>query len=85
LDKTIPAARGAAQNQGMTKTVTFLLAGLAAGGMLEPVALRALGNGLTSVAHTVLIATSLDTLQPGTWYIIGGLIVMALAVRASTR
>jgi hypothetical protein len=69
----------------MTKTVTFLLAGLVAGGMLEPVALRSLGNGLTNVAHTVLIATSLDTLQPGAWYMIGGVVVMALALRTSTR
>lgn len=69
----------------MTKTVTFLLAGLVAGGMYEPVALRALGSGLTNVTHTVLVATSLDTLQPGAWYIIGGVIVMALALRASTR
>ena len=69
----------------MTKTVTFMLAGVVAGGLYEPVALRTMFAGLSNFTHTVLVATSLDTLQPGSWYILGGLVVMGVALRASTR
>ena len=69
----------------MTKTVTFLMAGVVAGGLYEPVAFRALFTGLSNLTHTILVATALDTLQPGSWYIIGGVVVMGLAFRASAR
>lgn len=42
-------------------------------------------TGLSGITHTILVATSLDTLQPGSWYMVGGAVVMGLALRASIR
>jgi len=69
----------------MTKTVTFMLAGVAAGGLYEPAMLLAMFAGLSGVTRSILVAVHLDSLQAGTWYMIGGAVVMGLAVRASTR
>lgn len=69
----------------MTKTVTFLLAGAVAGGLYEPGAFRTMLAGLYGFSQNILVATHLDTLQAGAWYMIGGVVVMGLAFRASTR
>ncbi|MBM3765375.1 MAG: hypothetical protein FJW32_08285 [Acidobacteria bacterium] len=69
----------------MTKTVTFMLAGALAGGYYEPAMLQTTFAGLFGVTRSILVAVHLDSLQAGTWYMIGGLVVMGLALRASTR